>query len=272
VKRLGWLCLATLVALAHWRCGGGSDIPSAAPAERPNLVLVTIDTLRADRVGAYGHAAAETPFLDRLARKGVLLGDSVVQVPQTRPSHASILTGLQPWRHGIRDNFSPPLDESHTTLATRLAAEGYATGAFIGAYPVSRDSGLHRGFEAFDDPFSGASGGGLSLENSERRAEAVVDAALEWLGAQRRRPFLLWIHLFDPHTPYAAPAPFGQRFAKAPYDGEVAYADAQLGRVLEWLDREGETPGCRAEVAADRRGYGHSRPDPWRRPGNCRQP
>src|SRR5918994_3100968 len=132
--------LAVLLALA------------AAPAS-PNVLLVTIDTLRADRVGAYGHAGAATPVLDRLAREGVLVEEAVAQVPQTRPSHASIFTGRQPYEHGIRDNSSPPLDARLPTLATVLRGHGYDTGAAVGAYPVSRPSGLDRGFGFFDDPF-----------------------------------------------------------------------------------------------------------------------
>ena len=222
-----------------------------APAEAPNLLLVTIDTLRADHVGAYGHDTAQTPTLDRLARDGVLVEDAVVQVPQTRPSHASLLTGLQPYEHGIRDNFSPPLDPAHPTLATLLKRHGYATGGFIGAYPVSRDSGLDRGFDAFDDPFGGAPGGGLRLERSARTAAPVVDAALGWLEAQKTRPFFAWVHMFDPHAPYEPPEPFATRFKDARYDGEVAYADAQLGRLVLWLERSGQASRTLVVVTSD---------------------
>ena len=125
----------------------------AATTTPPNFLLVTIDTLRADRVGAYGFVAAQTPILDRLAREGALALDAVVQVPQTRPSHASILTGRYPYEHKIRDNYSPPLERNVPTLATLMKARGYATAAFIGAYPVARTSGLDQGFDVFDDPF-----------------------------------------------------------------------------------------------------------------------
>jgi choline-sulfatase len=210
----------------------------AAAAAAPNFLLVTIDTLRADHVGAYGYAAAQTPMLDRLAREGVLLEDAVVQVPQTRPSHASILTGRYPYEHRIRDNYSPPLDRKVPTLATLLKARGYTTAAFIGAYPVARPSGLDQGFDVFDDPFgSGASASRGARQ--ERTAGEVADAALAWLARPRGSPFFAWVHFFDPHAPYEPPPPFAARFAKVPYDGEVAYADAQLGRVLEGLDRAG---------------------------------
>ena len=209
-----------------------------AAASAPNVVLVTIDTLRADRVAAYGHAAAETPTIDRLAREGVLVEDAVVQVPQTRPSHASIFTGRYPYEHGIRDNYSTPLAPGTPTLASILRQQGWDTAAFIGAYPVSRPSGLDRGFAVYDDPF--AAGDATTREaRTERRAKEVVDKALAWLVRPRTGPFFAWLHLFDPHAPYEAPAPYGPRHARSPYDGEVAYADAQVGRVLAWLDERG---------------------------------
>jgi choline-sulfatase len=209
-----------------------------AAAGAPNVVLVTIDTLRADRVGVYGHAAAHTPTLDRLAGEGVLLEDAVVQVPQTRPSHASIFTGLLPYEHGIRDNYSHALAAGTPTMASLLRAAGWATAGFVGAYPVSRPSGLDRGFSVFDDPFSS-----LDVTTreapTERRAGEVVDHALAWLRKPRGKPFFAWVHLYDPHAPYEAPPPWGERFAKSPYDGEVAYADAELGRLVAWLDGAG---------------------------------
>jgi arylsulfatase A-like enzyme/Tfp pilus assembly protein PilF len=215
----------------------GVFLLAAAVTSAPNVVLVTIDTLRADRVGAYGYAGAHTPALDRLAREGVLLQDAVVQVPQTRPSHATILTGLQPYEHGLRDNYSPPLAAGTPTLATLLRAAGWDTAAFIGAYPVSRLSGLDQGFGVYEDPFSGKGAEGDG--RTERRAGEVVDRALGWLRKPRTRPFLAWLHLFDPHAPYEAPPPWKQRFARRPYDGEVAYADAEVGRLVAWLDSAG---------------------------------
>jgi arylsulfatase A-like enzyme/Flp pilus assembly protein TadD len=221
-----------------------------AAGERPDVLLVTIDTLRADRVGAYGHAPAATPHLDRLAREGVLLEDAVVQVPQTRPSHASIFTGRQPYEHGIRDNYSPPL-RGHATLAERLRDAGYATAGFVAAYPVSRDSGLDRGFETFDDPFGTGARRRGGDERAERPAREVVDAALGWLKGVSARPFFAWVHLFDPHAPYLPPPPFRERFARSRYDGEVAYADAQVGRLLEWLDRTGRAGRTLVVVTSD---------------------
>jgi arylsulfatase A-like enzyme len=216
----------------------GTAAAAGAGGAAPNVLLVTIDTLRADHVGAYGYAGAETRTIDRLAREGVRLADAVVQVPQTRPSHACIMTGRLPYEHGIRDNYSPPLPPALPTLASVLAGRGWDTAGFVGAYPVSRPSGLDRGFALYDDPF--AAGDSTTREaRTERRAKEVVDKALVWLAKPRAKPFFAWVHLFDPHAPYEAPAPYGARFAKRPYDGEVAYADAQLGRLIAWLDAQG---------------------------------
>ena len=223
----------------------------AAAASSPNLLVVTIDTLRADRVSAYGYAAGTTPAIDALAREGILLEDAVVHAPQTRPSHASLFTGRLPFEHGIRDNFSPPLDAGLPTLASLLKQRGYATGGFIAAYPVSRDSGLQRGFDVFDDPFAAASSVATRRDRSERRGAEVVDRALEWLRAPRSAPFFAWVHLFDPHAPYEPPAPFAQRFAKDLYAGEVAYADSQVQRLLEWIERAGVRDSTLIVVTSD---------------------
>ncbi len=207
---------------------------AASMAGAPDVILVTIDTLRVDRLGAYGSNAGATPAIDVLAGRGLVVEEAVVQAPQTRPSHASLLTGLLPFEHGLRDNASPPLRGNIPTLATTLKAAGYATAAFIAAYPVSRASGLDSGFDVFDDPFGGDADflAGASGRN-ERPAHEVIAAALAWLGRPSKAPRFVWVHLFEPHFPYEPPPPFDRRFAKQPYDGEVATADAQLKRLLD---------------------------------------
>jgi len=218
----------------------GTAAPPPEVSARPNLVLITIDTLRADHVGSYGSLTARTPTLDDLARRGVLVEDAVVQAPQTRPSHASLLTGLYPYQHGVRDNAAPPLRASVPTLATLLKAAGFETAGFIGAYPVSRASGLDRGFDVFDDPFGGDDDFRTSGDGSnERPANEVVDAALAWLARPRTRPFFAWVHVFDPHHPYQPPPPFARIFPRSPYDGEVAFADQQIGRLVSALRSDG---------------------------------
>jgi len=214
-------------------------------AQSPRLiVLVTIDTLRADRLGAYGSTAGLTPNLDRFAEHAVRFAGAVTQVPLTLPAHATILTGLHPARHGIRTNDGFRLSDVHT-LAEFLQSRGYATGAFIGGYPLRASSGLARGFDRYDDDF---------LKQSaivERRADEVVNAALAWSDGHKSQPSFVWLHLFDPHSPYTPPPPFATKYASSPYDGEIAYTDAALGRFFEQLERRGLLEAAAAIVVAD---------------------
>jgi arylsulfatase A-like enzyme/tetratricopeptide (TPR) repeat protein len=216
--------------------------PTAA-APGPNILLVTIDTLRADHVGAYGARTRATPTLDRLAAEGCLFEQAIVQVPLTRASHATILTGLYPFQHGIRDNFAPPLAKEHRTLAEVLKGRGYATGGFVGSFIVNTQSGLNRGFDTFDDTFETGSRGSAFFTDYQRRAAEVEERAGPWIerAARDGRTFFAWVHFYDPHSPYSPPAPYDARFAKSPYDGEVAYTDEILGRLLARLDRAGVT-------------------------------
>ena len=211
------------------------------PDGSPNVLLVTIDTLRADRVGAYGARSPATPILDRLAADGVLFEEATVEVPLTRPSHASILTGKHPFQHGIRDNFSFPLDAGHLTLAEALRARGYATGGFVAAFMLNRQSGLDHGFDAFDDDFGRAGDASTLLAEHQRNAGEVERRAGPWIerAAAGARPFFAWVHFYDPHSPYTPPPPYAARYATRPYDGEVAYTDEILGRLLARLDRLG---------------------------------
>jgi arylsulfatase A-like enzyme/Tfp pilus assembly protein PilF len=219
---LGLLPLATLTSFVAFRGG--------TPRARPSVLLVTIDTLRADRVGAYGNRDHLTPNLDALARGGTVFGEARASVPLTLPSHATILTGLEPPRHGVHDNGTYVLPGDVATLATRLKAEGYATGAFVGAYVLDRRFGLARGFDEYDDRIERGDERRSMLE-SERRGEAVVSAAGAWLHT-RSGPFFAWVHLYDPHAPYAPPSPFRETHEDSRYDGEVAYTDSCVGRLL----------------------------------------
>ncbi len=226
-----------------------SDGAGSAPGGGPwNLVLVTLDTVRADHVGCYGAAAAETPSLDRLAREGVRFAWASSAVPLTLPSHSTILSGLLPPHHGVRNNGAGRFPEGMPTLATDLAAAGYRTAAFVGAFVLDHRFGLARGFATYDDAMERDASGGVP-DDAERRGDAVVDRALAWLGALppagsaagavAARPFFLWVHLYDAHAPYDPPPPFRERHAGHPYDGEIAFADAQLGRLLAALDSMG---------------------------------
>ena len=197
-----------------------------------NVLLVTIDTLRRDRVGVYGGPAGLTPTLDRLGASGVRYSRAFSHVPMTLPAHASILTGRTPVAHGVHDNGAFRLADDVPTLATVLKGAGYRTGAFVGAFVLDARFGLNRGFDDYDDRYP--PGTVTSFAFAERRADAVVDAAGTWiLSGKAGAPWLAWVHLFDPHTPYDAPAEY--RKGRTPYDAEVAYADAMLGRLLDQL-------------------------------------
>jgi arylsulfatase A-like enzyme/Flp pilus assembly protein TadD len=226
-------------ALAVLLGAGCARTTPPAPTAR-HLVLVTIDTLRADRLGCYGGTAA-TPRLDRIAREGALAPDASVHVPLTRPSHASLLSGLLPARHGIRDNISPALDASVPLLAETLHAAGFRSGAFVSSIVLSRQAGLHRGFDAYADRFDVGEDDARFLNTIQRRGDGPTAEAIDWLAkeAPSGGRLFAWLHLYDPHDPYEPPEPYASRYADRPYDGEVAYADELVGRLDDALGRLG---------------------------------
>ena len=203
--------------------------------ERANVVVITIDTLRRDYLAPY-RAAFATNAATRLAREGAVFEHAVSQVPLTLPSHASIFTGLYPPHHAVRDN-GFVLDPGVTTLAERLQASGYATAGFVSSYVLHSRWGIAQGHDVYDDSFDYRGLENRSLVDVERPAGAVIEAALAWLRGSKRgsRPFYLWVHLYDPHEPYAPPEAF-KRQAPNPYAGEVIYADHEAGRLLDALD------------------------------------
>ena len=211
-------------------------------APRPlSVLLVTLDTTRADRLGCYGDGRAETPQLDKVARHGVLFRQAYAHVPLTCPSHASLLTGLLPTRHGVRDNGGYVLSPSVPTLAERFVQNGHRTGAFVSAFVLDRRFGLGRGFETYFDRVPGARANDRGGDPSGRsvRAEETVGRALKWLDDAPARPFFLWVHLFDPHHPYTPPEPYASRFRDDPYRGEIAYMDSQVGRLFDVAAKRG---------------------------------
>jgi arylsulfatase A-like enzyme/Tfp pilus assembly protein PilF len=222
------LVLLAVAAAAGWWIRSSRTVSGARSA---GIILVTIDTLRWDAVGYAGSGGAETPFLDRLAREGRHFSNAHAHNVVTLPSHANILTGLLPYQHGIRDNSGFTLAESHTTIATRLKEKGWATGAFVGAFPLDARYGLNRGFDVYDDEYREGSAP-LSFAVAERRADEVLEAAVTWWNQNQGQKRFLWVHLFDPHAPYAPPSPFRERYAEKPYLGEVAWTDHELAR---WL-------------------------------------
>jgi arylsulfatase A-like enzyme/Tfp pilus assembly protein PilF len=209
--------------------------PSPA-VTKPNLLLITLDTVRADHLSCNGSKNAQTPHLDRLARSGVNFTRARTSVPLTLPAHASIMTGNYPPVHGVRDNGSYRLPEEQLTLAEVLDRHGYETAAFIGAFVLDRSFGLAQGFDTYDaGDWSSVSG----LENlaAERSGDAVRDAFSSWLEDRTwEGPFFAWIHLYDPHAPYVPPEPFRKRYAGNPYAGEIAYTDAVVGKIVEDLE------------------------------------
>ena len=223
---------------------GGVVTPAFAPVggprfDRANVVVITIDTLRRDHLAPYG-APFETPAASRLAREGVVFERAVSQAPLTLPSHTSMFTGLYPPNHGVRDNGGFQVDEDATLLAERFKDAGYRTAAFVAAYVLHSRWGIAQGHDTYDDQFDYAGIESRPLTDVERPAGPVVDAALSWLRQSPRddRPFYLWVHLFDPHIPYEPPDEFRGR-APTPYAGEVMYADAQVGRLLDALEAMG---------------------------------
>ncbi len=207
-----------------------------APPPRPNLLLVTIDTLRTDRLSCYSPHFVETPVIDAVAKRGVLFRRAFAHTPLTLPSHVNILLGTTPLHHGVHDNANFIVGEEFLTLAEHLKSEGYATGAFVGAFPLDSRFGLTQGFDVYDDNYG--TRGGSEFSYVERKAEAVVEKALAWVKEQDS-PWFLWVHCFDPHQRYNPPEPFLSRFQDNPYNGEVAYVDFALGRLFDDLKARG---------------------------------
>jgi arylsulfatase A-like enzyme/Flp pilus assembly protein TadD len=237
------------LAAALAACGGG-----AAPGPPAGgVLLITVDTLRADHLGCYGAAGDPTPRIDRLAAEGVRIQDASTPVPITLPAHASLMTGVAPPVHGVRDNGDFRLGPEPPTLAAHLGEGGFATAAFVGAVVLDAAFGLDRGFGHYDDdvPVPADSGGAGASSYPDRPAAEVVDAALAWLQAlPPGGPFFAWVHLFDPHAPYLPPEPQRGRYG-ATYRGEVAYVDEQVGRLLDGLEALGRAGDTLVVLTAD---------------------
>ena len=234
---------ATIVWIAR------SRPPAPTPESRLNVLLITIDTLRADRVGR-----GLTPAIDGVAARGVSFASVRATVPLTLPSHVSLMTGTIPPVHGVRDN-GVVFDRKRPTIARVFRDAGYATAAFVGAYVLNQRFGLNEGFDVYDDRVSRDAARAERLE-AERPGGDVVDAALAWLSSAasqpgRRQPFFLWVHLYDPHAPYTPPAEFLQKAGGRAYDGEVAYADAQVARLLAALDANGLSATTAIAITGD---------------------
>ena len=247
--RVPTILLCALLLTAAAGCSGTSETP-------PNLVLITVDTTRADHLGCYGSESAETPTIDRLAAEGALFEQAISVAPLTLPSHTSMMTGQYPPRHGVRLNGDFRMRGSETTLAEHLSSQGYSTAAVVSAYVLSADFGIDQGFEIFEEPQGELpSGPGAQILRSyeivERDASESTEIALRLLAEELPEPFFLWLHYFDPHGEYTPPEPFASRFADAPYDGEIAFVDQQLGRVVDALRESGQLDRTLVALTAD---------------------
>lgn len=231
------LATAILSSCKHSE-SSGARTASTTPLRPLNLVVVTIDTLRADHLRCYGYPKIETASVDRIAQDGVLFENAVTQTPLTPPSHASMFTGLYPTAHHVRGNGGFILRPSTTTLATILQQQGWDTAAFISSVSLKRVFGLNQGFAVYDDQMPKAGKGQEFVADAERPAGQTVDRALRWMDAQSGKPFFLWVHVFDPHVPYNPPAPFRNQYKDRPYDGEIAYADHELGRLFDAVSKK----------------------------------
>jgi arylsulfatase A-like enzyme/Flp pilus assembly protein TadD len=223
-------CVALLLAQAFAATAGVRK-----PA--PNVILITIDTVRADHIGCYGATEVRTPTLDALAHDGTVFERAISQVPLTWPSHAAILTGTYPFQNGVQDFTGQPLAPQFRSVAQAFKQQGYATGAVVSAFVLDRSWGLARGFDFYDDAFSAETFKQKDIGLVDRRADESVSHAIEWLSKTPHRPFFFWLHLYDPHSPYDPPEPFRTKYQGRLYDGEIAYADHELGRLISWLKR-----------------------------------
>ncbi len=241
---------ALIPAAALMALLAAAGCPGSTPSAR-NVLLITLDTLRADRVGSYGSDRGLTPRLDALAAEGVRFANAFSPVPLTGPSHASMLTGRYPITHGLRNNGTMVLAEEEVLASEVLHERGFRTAAIVSALVLSSEFGIDQGFDLYYEEGIKGTKAGSGLWFNHRPGDQSVDRALTWLRASSDRPFFLWVHLFDPHDPYMPPPPFDALYPGRPYDGEVAFTDAQVGRLLDALREMGLYDDTLIIAAAD---------------------
>jgi arylsulfatase A-like enzyme/Flp pilus assembly protein TadD len=234
-------------AITVWNPGEGSSTKK----DKKNILLITIDTLRPDRLSCYSKKFGRTPRIDSLADRGVVFTNAIAHTPTTLPSHTNILLGTTPLHHGVHNNSLFLVPDHFLTLAEHLKKNGYATGAFVGSYVLDSRVGLSQGFDVYDDSLPDKSSSPfISASYAERKAEDVIQSARDWLGQQRTEWFC-WIHIWDPHAPYAPPQPFQAPFADDPYTGEVVYVDKQLGKLFDFLKAKNLTGQTNVVLTGD---------------------
>jgi arylsulfatase A-like enzyme/Flp pilus assembly protein TadD len=230
---------------------GASPVCLAAQGNAASVVVVTLDTTRADHLGCYGDKSIATPNLDALARSGARFANAFTVVPVTLPSHTALFTGSFPMATGVHDFSGNKLPPNAVTLAKVLHEHGYATAAFLGAAVLSARFGLNQGFDVYFDHFNSKRLDDSTMDLVKRPADQVVGNALAWLKTNPPRPFFLWVHIYDAHYPYTPPEPFASRYAGRPYDGEIAFVDSQLGRLFGFLEDMGVFQNAVVVVAGD---------------------
>jgi arylsulfatase A-like enzyme/Tfp pilus assembly protein PilF len=238
IRTIGFVCIILfLFPLSQTEVAADQEKDINRFDNNLNLILIIIDTLRADHLGCYGYDNVETPAIDDLARKGFLFSHAYCQVPITFPSHVSIFTSTYPFYHGAKDNGRYIIDDGFITLAELLKQNDYSTAAFIGAFPLDSRFGLHQGFELYDDFINRKDQETKRLVFAERKAADVLEPALEWLREKHRQKFFLWLHFFDPHNPYSPPEPFRSKYKNSPYDGEIAYVDSIIKNLFVEMEK-----------------------------------
>jgi len=230
-----WIAVLAIAVLVS--CAGEESLSTGDRSL--NVLIITLDTIRADRLGAYGHPDIRTEFVDGLAERGVTFDRCIAPTPLTLPSHTSLFTGTYPVFHGVRDNGNYVVSSELTTMAELFADEGYRAGGFVGAFVLSSRWGLDQGFATYTEPSGAYDPALVSFAQVQRRADTVINDAITWLRKEPEKPWFAWVHLYDPHLPYDPPSDFAREYPDDLYLGEVAYADAELGRLHNFLESSG---------------------------------
>jgi arylsulfatase A-like enzyme/Tfp pilus assembly protein PilF len=231
--------LILLTALVYFLFIPKSPLSRLKGAEDYNYIIISVDTLRADRIGCYGYSEVKTPTMDMFASRGVKFEKCFAQTPLTLPSHTSLLTGTYPPFHGVRDNGGFLVPQEMNTLAEILQQNGYQTSAFVAAYVLDSKWGLDQGFDYYFDNFDLSKYKTISLGHVQRPGNEVLDEVIPWLEEHKQQRFFTWIHLYDPHTPYVPPSPYGEMYPNQPYVGEIAFTDSQIARLWDYLEENG---------------------------------
>src|SRR5271167_3626330 len=265
-----WLLLVAAVAASALAADAKapSSIPKSPIPRSSNIILITLDTTRADRMGFLGSKRGLTPNLDALAKQSVVFTRAYAQVPLTTPSHAALLTGTYPQYNHV-DDLAEPLRTDLPYLPDLLHEHGYHTAAFVGSMVLDPEGGaapgFDRGFDVYDAHFHNSKSGEDRYQSLERRAEVVANRAMGWLSRHQETPFFIWLHFYDAHEPYDPPEPFKAKYASEPYDGEIAYTDSVLGSVMEVLQWHGLFQNTVTAVAADHGEAFGEHGDKWHR-------